>query len=203
MRGYRLTTLGKVVLFLFLILLFLSTAYTVKLFKYRLSNSNLNVTSDNIVPTAQEKQINILENYSVPYVNKLVSFSEVNLSKLRNTKLTIYFEPDDDLIKGQYYEALDMFADVADTLKDFTIEVEGNCATVYTNVIDNKNNVISYDLSLSRARAVSNYLQEKGIDSNRIDIIGNGSNKPIKANTTEEGRKYNRRVDISFKFNIK
>jgi outer membrane protein OmpA-like peptidoglycan-associated protein len=55
-------------------------------------------------------------------------------------------------------------------------------------------------LSLSRANAVLSYLEKKNIDSNRIVVIGNGSNKPIKANTTEEERQFNRRVEISFKF---
>jgi outer membrane protein OmpA-like peptidoglycan-associated protein len=96
-----------------------------------------------------------------------------------------------------------MFANVADILKDFIIEVEGNCATIYTDIDDNKDNVISYNLSLSRAKAALNYLQEKGIDPNRIVIIGNGSDKPIKANTTEEERQYNRRVEISFKLKEK
>lgn len=209
MRGYRLTTLGKVVVFSLFLLIILSTAYTVKAFIYHRTNSNntlnntLNNTSNNAGPTTQKSQINILEKINIPYTNGMDSSSEVDINKLKDTKLTIYFQPDDDHIKDQYYEALDMFTNVADILKDFIIEIEGNCATVYTDIDDNKNNVISYNLSLSRAKATLNYLQEKGIAPNRIVIIGNGSDKPIKANTTEEERQYNRRVEISFKLNKK
>lgn len=201
MRGYRLTSLGKVVVFLFIFLSILSTAYTVKAFIYRQGNgnNNINITSSKAVPASSNKQINILEKINKPYANKLDTSLEVDINKIKNTRLTIYFEPDADIIKDQYYEALDMFASVADILKDFTIEVEGNCATVYTDVTDNKDNIISYNLSLLRAEAVLNYLQGKAIDPDRIVIVGNGSNKPIKANTTEAERQYNRRVEISFK----
>ncbi|MDF2672271.1 MAG: hypothetical protein K0R09_536 [Clostridiales bacterium] len=203
MRGYRLTTLGKVVLFSFLFLLILSTAYTVKAFIYRNGNNNLHITSSKSVFKTQNNNINILDSISIPYANNVDVSVNTAIDELKNTRVTIYFEPDDYLLRNQYYEALDMFANIADVLKDFIIEVEGNCATVYTDVVDNKNNMISYNLSLSRAKSVLNYLQKKGIDPNRIVIIGNGSNKPIKANTTEEERKYNRRVEISFKLKRK
>lgn len=198
MRGYRLTTLGKVVLFLFLFLFILSTVYTVKAFIYPKGN-NIDITSGKGVSRAQNNPINILEDFNIPYANNVDASVNAAIDELKNTKVTIYFEPDGYLLGNQYYEALDIFANIADVLKDFIIEVEGNCATVYTDVEANKNNMISYNLSLSRAQSVLNYLQDKGIDPNRVVIIGNGSNKPIKANTTEEERKYNRRAEISFK----
>lgn len=199
MKGYRLTTLGKVVLFSFLVLLILSTTYTIKAFIYRLDNSKLNITSNNIMPGSKESKVNVLDEHDVAYAYELTQSSEVDFNELESTELTVYFEPDSDLVKNQYYKSLDMFANVADILKDFNIEIEGNCATVYTDVSDNKNNIISYNLSLSRAKAISTYLQEKGIAANRITLTGNGSSKPVKDNTTEEGRSYNRRVEISFK----
>lgn len=199
MRGYRLTTLGKVVLFSLLFLIVLSTAYTVKAFKYKLDNGNsLNITTKSIVPITQSNKINVLKEINIPYDNRITISPEIDISKLRDTKLTIYFEADSDLVKDQYFDALNMLVNVADILKDYIIEIEGNCATVYTDVADNRNNVISYNLSLSRAKSVSNYLQKKGIDAKRIVIIGNGSNNPVKSNATEDERMYNRRVEITF-----
>lgn len=198
MRGYRLTTLGKVVLFSLLFLFTLSTAYTVKAFKYKKGNNSLDITSNNTAPITQTNQIRVIKEIDVPYANKIIISPEIYINKLKNTKLTIYFEADDDLIKEQYYDALDMIANIADILKDSSIKIEGNCATVHENTIDNRNNVISYNLSLSRAKSVSNYLKEKGMEPNRIIVIGNGSNKPVKPNTSEEERMYNRRVEISF-----
>lgn len=198
MRGYRLTTLGKVVLFSLLFLFTLSTAYTVKAFKYKKGNNSLDITSNNTAPITQTNQIRVIKEIDVTYANKIIISPEIYINKLKNTKLTIYFEADDDLIKEQYYDALDMIANIADILKDSSIKIEGNCATAHENTIDNRNNVISYNLSLSRAKSVSNYLKEKGMEPNRIIVIGNGSNKPVKPNTSEEERMYNRRVEISF-----
>lgn len=203
MRGYRLTTLGKVVLFSLLFLITLSTAYTVKALKYKKGDNTSNIASNGNASIAQTNQINVFERLTIPFANKVTISPEIDFSKLKNTKLTIYFESDDDFIRDQYYDALDTLVNIADILKDFIIEIEGNCATVYTNVADNKNNIFSYNLSLSRAKSVSNYLQEKGIDPSRIVIIGNGSNNPIRSNATEEERMYNRRVEIKFKPNKK
>lgn len=56
-----------------------------------------------------------------------------------------------------------------------------------------------YNLTLSskRAAAVSAYLLNRGIDSNRISTEGKGSSSPVSSNETEEGRKLNRRIEFS------
>jgi len=55
-----------------------------------------------------------------------------------------------------------------------------------------------YNLRLStrRAQAVADYLISKGIASGRIKSVGYGFDKPVATNTTEEGRKLNRRSEI-------
>jgi outer membrane protein OmpA-like peptidoglycan-associated protein len=55
-----------------------------------------------------------------------------------------------------------------------------------------------YNLKLStrRAQAVTDYLISKGIASGRIKSVGYGFDKPVATNTTEEGRKLNRRSEI-------
>ncbi|WP_458628338.1 OmpA family protein [Winogradskyella sp. PC D3.3] len=50
------------------------------------------------------------------------------------------------------------------------------------------------ELSEQRAKAVLDYLIEKGIDATRITSFGFGSTQPISDNDTEEGRQLNRRV---------
>jgi outer membrane protein OmpA-like peptidoglycan-associated protein len=52
------------------------------------------------------------------------------------------------------------------------------------------------ELSLSRAKAVSDWLIEKGIDRNRIQIEGYGAKMPIVDNNTNENRAINRRVEF-------
>ena len=51
-------------------------------------------------------------------------------------------------------------------------------------------------LSSKRAEAVANYLIQLGLAENRIVWKGHGGQKPIASNTTEEGRKRNRRVEF-------
>ncbi len=55
-----------------------------------------------------------------------------------------------------------------------------------------------YNMSLSerRARAVVNYLIEKGISEKRLTSKGYGETKPIAINDTDEGQQQNRRVEF-------
>lgn len=55
---------------------------------------------------------------------------------------------------------------------------------------------LNKDLSERRARAVRNYLVEKGVNASRIDLSGFGSDRPIASNETDDGRAQNRRVEI-------
>jgi outer membrane protein OmpA-like peptidoglycan-associated protein len=51
-------------------------------------------------------------------------------------------------------------------------------------------------ISLSRAKAVRDYLVEQGIAAERIQTLGHGEQYPIASNATEEGRSRNRRIEI-------
>jgi len=53
------------------------------------------------------------------------------------------------------------------------------------------------DLSLKRANAVRHYLILKGVDSNAIRAVGHGETFPIRDNESPEGRRANRRVELS------
>ena len=62
---------------------------------------------------------------------------------------------------------------------------------------DNKG-TSEYNKSLShnRAKAVYEYLIEKGIAANRLSYKGYGESKPIDTNETDEGRANNRRTEF-------
>jgi len=51
-------------------------------------------------------------------------------------------------------------------------------------------------LSKTRAQAVANYLMERDIDDDRVQVVGHGESRPIADNDTPEGRSANRRVEI-------
>lgn len=51
-------------------------------------------------------------------------------------------------------------------------------------------------LSEKRAGAIVSALKAKGIGADRISAVGYGETKPIATNSTEDGRRKNRRVEI-------
>jgi outer membrane protein OmpA-like peptidoglycan-associated protein len=55
------------------------------------------------------------------------------------------------------------------------------------------------DLSQRRADAVKQFFVDGGIDPDRVTIVGLGESDPVAENTTAEGRRENRRVDIVLK----
>ena len=56
-------------------------------------------------------------------------------------------------------------------------------------------------LSKQRVKAVAEYLASKGIDSGRFELEWFGQSKPLVSNATAEGRKKNRRVEMTLIFN--
>jgi len=59
----------------------------------------------------------------------------------------------------------------------------------------------SYNQGLSERRAESAalYMRSRGVDGDRLVIEGRGENEPIATNSTADGRRQNRRVDIVIK----
>lgn len=54
----------------------------------------------------------------------------------------------------------------------------------------------NFELSLARARTVSQLLRMNGVPAERMDYTGYGARMPVAANDTPEGRALNRRVEI-------
>jgi outer membrane protein OmpA-like peptidoglycan-associated protein len=54
----------------------------------------------------------------------------------------------------------------------------------------------SQQLSERRAASVKNSLVRRGVAPHRINILGHGERRPVATNTTAEGRRMNRRVEI-------
>lgn len=88
--------------------------------------------------------------------------------------------------------ALDEFVSIAQTLDGTVIQLEGNVASDNTTEAERI-------LSEQRAETVKKYLIVNGIEANRILTLGNGGDKPVDTNDTNEGCLRNRRTDIYFK----
>ncbi|HRJ17186.1 MAG TPA: OmpA family protein, partial [Saprospiraceae bacterium] len=82
------------------------------------------------------------------------------------------------------------FVEIAKAFGSARIRIEGNT----DNVGSRESNVA---LSQKRAQSVANYLvREHGMSSNRFIVVGNGPDKPVAPNTTDDGRSKNRRTDF-------
>lgn len=203
MKRYRLTRLGKIVVFSFAALLIL-----VSLTVYNLLVSDVGtLASPDTQKTLPESGVsetkpgegepNTTSNLIV-YAADQLPVNPNNCEEVMKLKASIFFQPDSKVLESEYGELLNMFAQVASVVAvDYKIKVEGNCATVYQNP---KQELEQYygGLSMSRAAKVADILKEKGVAVERIIAVGNGSTKPGKSNNTPEGRAYNRRVDIYF-----
>ena len=80
----------------------------------------------------------------------------------------------------------------ADTLKDnpqVHIVIEGHTDAMGSDAYNER-------LSVERATAVRDYLQQLGVKADRMTIRGMGKRRPVASNKTEEGRSQNRRVEL-------
>ncbi len=88
------------------------------------------------------------------------------------------------------YRPLDETVAQIQTNKDIQFEVAGHT--------DNRGNPTKNQmLSQARAQSVANYFISKGVDANRLKVIGYGPSRPLGPNTSAEGRALNRRVELN------
>jgi len=104
-------------------------------------------------------------------------------------ELVIYFDYDKASIRSDQAPKLDEVASLMQKHGDLTLKLEGHTDSVASE---------SYNqaLSESRAKAVFNYLTNKGVDGSRLSWKGYGETRPAASNATEEGRAKNRRVEL-------
>jgi outer membrane protein OmpA-like peptidoglycan-associated protein len=91
---------------------------------------------------------------------------------------------------------LDAFAAQLGSATSYILEVTGGTDSTGPALYN-------YDLSQRRADAVVQYLASKyGIAAHRFYLIGIGKDKEVAPNTTAEGRKQNRRVEVQLLSNM-
>ena len=84
---------------------------------------------------------------------------------------------------------LDKFASEMSDMPDTDITVLGHTDNIGTPEANQS-------VSDKRAKAVSDYLQSRGIAASRITAEGHSYNDPVASNDTEAGRAQNRRVEV-------
>jgi general secretion pathway protein A len=111
---------------------------------------------------------------------------------IADQKSIIYFKHNSNELQPKAYDTLDRIVKSTLQRTDLKITVEG-----YTDSYGDP--VYNRQLSKYRADMVKNYLIGHGVEAANISASGRGPENPIKSNSTFEGRKQNRRVEIQVK----
>lgn len=102
---------------------------------------------------------------------------------------SIFFDPGKSLLRAESFPELDRLLSVLQLNSTLKIEISGHSDNVGEDAANLK-------LSNERAKAVTIYLNYRGIPVERITSKGYGKSKPVASNTTEQGRQLNRRVEV-------
>ncbi len=106
-----------------------------------------------------------------------------------NLSSNVLFNSGKSTLKKQSYKALSEVVMLLNEYSDNKVVIEGHTDSVGKASFNQK-------LSVRRAGGVYKYLVEKGINSQRITVVGFGETKPIASNSSRQGRAQNRRVEI-------
>lgn len=101
----------------------------------------------------------------------------------------VNFEESGTKLRSSAYGVLDQIIALADACRESTVSIVGHTDS-------SGNETLNQQLSLARARAVADYLAERGIARERLIVAGAGSSLPVADNHTRYGRGLNRRIDI-------
>lgn len=134
------------------------------------------------------------ENFSLKQTTEVKPYEiKIGLAKPQNGETivlnNVLFDTDKFVIKKESNIELDKVVALLNRNPEIRIQISGHT--------DSKGSE-SHNLTLSesRAKAVVEYLQSKGIDASRLKYKGYGSAKPISTNETEQGRRLNRRTEM-------
>lgn len=101
----------------------------------------------------------------------------------------VLFDFDKSNVKPVYYPMLDQVIDLVEENPNLRVTIQGHTDNIGSEAYNMK-------LSEKRARAVKDYLINKGLPAERISIEGYGFSKPIASNDTPDGRARNRRAEV-------
>ncbi len=108
----------------------------------------------------------------------------------------IFFKPGSTKLKDSGKEVLKKLGETINAMPDTVARVIARTDNVPLKARQQTLMANNWDLSALRAAAVAKYLQEAGVNDDRLVAIGRGENDPIALNDTEPGRKQNRRIEI-------
>jgi len=103
----------------------------------------------------------------------------------------VYFEFNSAELKPEAMQLLRKVGKAlsATDLETFRFSVEG-----HTDSVGDED--FNADLSKRRADVVRDFLEQQGVEPQRLKAVGRGESDPVDSNTTDQGRQHNRRVEV-------
>ena len=129
----------------------------------------------------------VLENNGCPKIE------EAEKEILKTAFDNLEFNTGNAVIKETSFASLDDLASLLIKKKEWKLQISGHT----DNVGNDQANLV---LSKKRSEAVKLYLTSKGVDTARISALFFGETQPLTTNDTEDGRRKNRRVEMTVVF---
>jgi outer membrane protein OmpA-like peptidoglycan-associated protein len=134
------------------------------------------------------KRIVIPENYTEEFYTLDMLLIKVKVGK-KVVLNNILFQTGKAILTAGSYAELDRLLGILKDNPLMRIEISGHTDNTGSLALNSK-------LSEDRAKAVVEYLIQKGVEKGRLEFKGFGPQQPIADNATSEGRARNRRVEF-------
>jgi len=121
-------------------------------------------------------------------IDNLEFVKVISTSDCKGINLDVNFKTDSSVIEKDSYVRIKKFADYMDVNSDKKALIAG-----YTDSRGSDTHNLA--LSKRRAKAVYQQLIDYGVDASRLSNAGYGEEDPVATNSTETGRRSNRRIE--------
>lgn len=134
------------------------------------------------------KRIDVPENWTKEVYTLNIELIKVKVGK-KVVLNNILFETGKSILTSGSYTELNRLLNIMKENGQMKIEISGHTDKTGSEPLN-------FKLSEARAKAVVQYMVQKGIDRSRMEFKGYGSMQPISDNSTSAGRAKNRRVEF-------
>ncbi|MEQ8472365.1 MAG: OmpA family protein [Marinoscillum sp.] len=134
------------------------------------------------------EHLDITEKGEYKVIEKNIQLTPIEIGEVFRLN-NIFFETGSASLKKESFEELNRLIEFLNNNASVKIQINGHT----DNVGSKESNLV---LSRERALSVLNYLQQGGINAERISSDGYGETKPVDTNATDLGKAQNRRVEF-------
>ncbi len=144
----------------------------------------INVESSGYLPYSDEIDLSTQSGFAEPFID--IILDSIAIGSV-TTIGDIFFDFNKASLKPESFYSLDKLVDLLKLNSKWIVEIQGHTDSIGTAEFNNS-------LSLERAQTVVAYLKQKEISETRLRSEGFGALQPVSDNSTDEGRRKNRRV---------